>query len=72
MRPIRDALERGGRWFIEPALPEEGRETAFAIYCRLPGGRLRMPSREELRRFCIRGDMFGCLVHRVALRPRAD
>ena len=30
------------------------------IYCRLPSGRVRIPSHEELARFCTAGHYYDC------------
>jgi hypothetical protein len=35
-----------------------------AVYCRLPGGRIRIPSRDELARFCTSGHYHDCLAYR--------
>lgn len=36
------------------------------IYCRLPSGRVRIPSRDGLRRLCTTEDYRDCLVYRRA------
>ncbi len=30
------------------------------VYCRLPSGRVRIPSHEELARFCTAGHFYDC------------
>ena len=35
-------------------------ETAGALYCRLPGGRVRIPTPEERVRFCVSGRSDEC------------
>ena len=36
----------------------------IAIYCRLPGGRVRVPAEEEQRRHCLTGRWPECPVYR--------
>ncbi len=31
-----------------------------AVYCRLPSGRVRIPSHEEVARFCTAGHYYDC------------
>jgi hypothetical protein len=49
--------------FLQPGRPA-GRPAA-AIYCRLPGGRVRIPTIEEQRRFCLAGGWEECPVHEL-------
>jgi hypothetical protein len=59
--------------------PARTRDACAAIYCRLPGGRVRMPTREETERYCRRGRWDVCPTsvtarrrveaHRSALAP---
>ena len=46
--------------FLAPAQP--GR-SLFGIYCRLPGGRVRIPTAEERVRFCQPGKHAECPVY---------
>ena len=44
--------EASGDWcpFAQPGPPSS--VTSEGFYCRLPGGRVHIPSAEEIRRFC--------------------
>jgi hypothetical protein len=44
--------------FLRPGLPIGPVMTA--IYCGLPGGRVRMPPPEDVRRYCIPGRFEEC------------
>jgi hypothetical protein len=34
--------------------------TAVGVYCGLPGGRVRVPSMEEVKSFCVPGNFSDC------------
>ena len=38
----------------------------MGVYCRLPDGRVRIPSRDELARFCTTGHHADCIGFRRA------
>ena len=38
----------------------------MGVYCRLPDGRVRIPSRDELARFCTTGHHYDCVGFRRA------
>jgi hypothetical protein len=48
--------------FAQPAPPLS--ETGDGFYCRLPGGRVRFPAPEEIRRFCAGDGFANCPVNR--------
>lgn len=37
---------------------------SYAVYCRRPDGRTRIPSRDETRHFCTTGRHLGCQGYR--------
>ena len=39
--------------FLCPARPLSRKAMLIGMYCRLPGGRVRVPARDEIERFCI-------------------
>jgi hypothetical protein len=51
--------------FVTPALPstDEG-----AFYCRVPGGRVRVPTPDERVLFCRSGNYYACPVVRRYVR----
>ena len=61
----------GGCQFAQPAPPTSG--TGEGFYCRLPGGRVHLPSPDEIRRFCAAGRYSECPVNQRwtarALKP---
>ena len=54
--------------FLQPTLPIGRRETAIGIYCRLPGGRVRIPTRDEVKRFCVPQAWRDCPVYQAYAR----
>jgi hypothetical protein len=56
------AVEPSGCPFAMPAIPS--REQFAAFYCRLPGGRVRIPTPEERMLFCHAGRYDECPVVR--------
>lgn len=48
--------------FAQPAPPSS--PTAEGFYCRLPGGRVHIPSPDEIRRFCATPRYADCPVNR--------
>jgi hypothetical protein len=51
------AAEPRGCPFAVPAVPST---KAAAFYCRLPGGRVRVPTPHERVVFCLSGRYFAC------------
>jgi hypothetical protein len=49
---------------LAPSRPLGRGDVAFAIYCRLPDGRVRVPLRQEARQFCIPAQHRLCPVYR--------
>jgi len=47
--------------FAQPGPPVS--ETGEGFYCRRPGERVRIPARDEIRRFCADGRFTECLVN---------
>jgi hypothetical protein len=54
--------------FAQPGLPSSS--PTRAIYCRLPGGRVHIPSADDIRRFCAAG-AFGLCPVRQRWAPMA-
>jgi hypothetical protein len=55
--------------YLWPGVPRALDPLPFAVYCRRPGGRIRIPSRDELRRFCVGARHVHCPGYRrVRLR----
>jgi hypothetical protein len=50
--------------FLQPSRPQGTHGRAVGIYCRMPGGRVRVPSVDEQRRFCLPGQWRDCSVYR--------
>jgi hypothetical protein len=57
---MRQSAAIDGCPFAEPGPPLSG--TSDGFYCRLPGGRVHIPTRDEIRRFCD-GDFTECPVN---------
>jgi hypothetical protein len=49
--------------FLSPGLAEGPYAVSAALYCRLPGGRVRVPTPDEIGRFCIPRDFDACPVY---------
>jgi hypothetical protein len=47
--------------FAQPGPPVS--ETGDGFYCRLPGGRVHIPTPDEIRRFCAGGRFTECPVN---------
>ena len=63
---LRVAAEPSGCPFAMPAIPSRADGAAF--YCRMPGGRVRVPTPEERILFCRAGRYDECpVVRRYAL-----
>ena len=52
--------------FLRPAGADHLGAFPLGVYCRLPSGRVRIPSRDELARFCTTGYHRDCLAFRQA------
>lgn len=52
--------------FLRPRMAGDLASFPIGVYCRLPSGRVRILSRDELRRFCTKGDYRDCIVYRRA------
>jgi hypothetical protein len=67
--PMEEHLQVGpgikGCPFAMPAIPSTD-TTAF--YCRIPGGRVRIPTPEERARFCRSGKYYACPIVRRHVR----
>ena len=59
-------IERKECPFLRPRMSSHGAAFPVGIYCRLPSGRVRIPSRDELARLCTAGHYSDCLVYRRA------
>jgi hypothetical protein len=46
------------------AVPDVPDVPAVAFYCRLPGGRVRIPTREDQELYCRSGRFFECPIVR--------
>lgn len=45
---------------LRPKLDAPPSALSVAVYCAHPGGHARIPSRDELTRFCVRGHHADC------------
>lgn len=52
--------------FLRPETAERLAAFPVGVYCRLPDGRVRIPSRDELVRFCTTGRHDDCFAYRRA------
>jgi len=52
--------------FLRPMMTSHLGAFPIGIYCRLPSGRVRIPSRDELARFCTAGQHRDCPAYRRA------
>lgn len=52
--------------FLRPRMASHLGAFPIGVYCRLPSGRIRIPARDELTRFCTTGGYCDCLVYRRA------
>jgi hypothetical protein len=48
---------------LQPSRPLTLGQRAIGLYCRLPNGRVRVPSRDETRRFCLVDRWRDCPVY---------
>lgn len=46
--------------YFQPRSDGTGDGLPYAVYCRQPGGRVRVPSRDERERFCMSGHHLDC------------
>lgn len=53
---------------LAPQLPERLGSFPLGVYCRLPGGKVRIPSRDELARFCTSGHHYDCPLYQEGRR----
>jgi hypothetical protein len=65
--------DRSGRCpFMRPEGASSARAKTTALYCGLPGGRVRVPEPAEIARYCAAGEFEGCPTYERALaRERA-
>ena len=49
-------------------VPDVPDTPAVAFYCRLPGGRVRIPTREDQALYCRSGRFFACPIVRRYVR----
>ena len=49
---------------VDPGISDVSGRPTCAVYCRLPHGRVRIPSRDEVSRFCLTGYFRDCLGYR--------
>lgn len=61
-----DELDDGACPDLRPNVGEPPTLLTVAVYCGLPGGRARVPSRDELIRFCVAGHHGDCPGYRLA------
>ncbi len=54
--------------YLMPERPDRLGAFPVGVYCRLPGGRTRIPSRDELARFCTTGHHYDCPDYRRTRR----
>lgn len=52
--------------YLRPGLATGQGAPGAAVYCGLPGGRARIPSRDEFERFCAAGHYHDCPGYRRA------
>ena len=52
--------------YFRPRTDSSGDGAPYAVYCRQPGGRVRVPSRDERQRFCGSGHHLDCPGYRRA------
>lgn len=52
--------------YLRPAAGELATTPPYAVYCRFPDGRIRVPSRDEVTRFCASGHNLDCPGYRRA------
>ena len=58
--------------FLQPTMASRSELLGIGVYCRLPSGRARIPSRDEVARFCAAGKFRECPVYRRARYLEAD
>jgi hypothetical protein len=64
--PIDVELAREACPFLRPEAADHLEAFPVGVYCRLPDGRVRVPSRDELARFCAAGHYRDCPGFRSA------
>jgi hypothetical protein len=52
--------------YLRPNVGAPPSALSIAVYCGLPSGRARIPSRDELLRFCVTGSHGDCPGYRRA------
>ena len=52
--------------YFQPRTDGSGDGVPYAVYCRQPDGRVRVPSRDERERFCASGHHLDCPGYRHA------
>ncbi|MBI3030354.1 MAG: hypothetical protein HYY64_12650 [Candidatus Rokubacteria bacterium] len=52
--------------YLRPESADRLAAFPLGVYCRLPHGRVRIPSRDELARFCTTGHYADCVGFRRA------
>jgi hypothetical protein len=64
-----DALDDTACPYLRPSVDAPMTTLTVAVYCGLPSGRARVPSRDELLTFCIGGHHRDCPgYHRARMR----
>jgi hypothetical protein len=56
--------ERSNCPFLTPKVSAQTAATWLAVYCRLPSGRVRVPSRGQLLSLCVAGQHHECPGYR--------
>jgi hypothetical protein len=56
--------------FLRPGLGASGSTPSAAIYCALPGRRVRVPARDERRVYCDADRYEHCPVYQSHVAPR--
>jgi hypothetical protein len=59
-----EATARRACPYLHPPTEGPGGEFLYSVYCRRPDGRVRVPSRDQLKRFCTSGHHVDCLGYR--------
>ena len=66
---MRQSATIDGCPFAQPCPPWS--EACEGFYCRLPGGRVHLPTPDELQRFCATSRFIECPVNRRRLADRS-
>jgi hypothetical protein len=61
-----DDLDDGTCPYLRPNIGEPPTVLTVGVYCGLPSGSARVPSRDELIRFCVAGHHGDCPGYRLA------